>query len=188
MVWRLTCRVLAVLLMALPLRADPVPLLTDLPKGLQQTLQKRPELFLNDLATIIVGYGQGGEIDRSGIDIFIALQRADARAYHMRLFLRADLDWDGSVSRRELHAVQATSSARQRGRMELAFRRADTDADDQVSNKELRAYAELRAMDRLTGAEAEELYGMLVFDLDDSGTVTLEEAIRAIDLLQSDAT
>lgn len=168
-----------------PLLRDGLP---KLPEALSRRLDERPERFLEEVAELIIGHGQNGAMDSSGVERFIGLERARVRAYHLRRMLQADIDGDGDIALAELRALQHVSSARQRGLLELEHRRADVDRDGAVNARELHAAADARAHDALSEVDAAGYRALLGFDLDLDGAVTLDEVIRAVAAFRGELT
>ena len=161
-----------------------VALMQSLPDKTIKKLRDAPERFVDTAAGLILGFGGSDGIDRAGIDRFIAVERANQRTRAMRRVLQADLDNDGVTTRAEMAALVATAGAAERGRLDLAFRRADTDRDGTVPMAELRAHAQLMALKDLPAADADTLRGLMDFDMDSNGRVTLDEVFRVVAALE----
>ncbi len=150
----------------------------DLADALLAQIERSPEAYLDDVAVIISGYGTGGSIDKSALQNLVAMQRADARALGFRRLQGADLDGDGAIAGDEMQIKAAASAAAARGRLILYFGKADADADGRVSVAELQEYANQLALKVFSPQKEAELYGMLSFDKNGDGRVTLNE-VRA---------
>lgn len=170
-------------LLALPVWAQdaevaekPMPAaLAALPQALAKRLQRAPDAFVEDAASLILGYGRDGGIDRDGIAQFVAVERARARAGALRWMWEADLNADGAVTGAELGVLVAAAEARYRGRMMLTHEAADGDADGTVSSQEMIAKANVMALDQYSAADEERVLGMLYLDLNADGRLTLDE-------------
>jgi hypothetical protein len=149
--------------------------LAAVPQALARRLQRAPDAFVEDAASLILGYGQDGGIDRDGIAQFVAVERARARAGALRRMWEADLNADGAVTRAELGVLVAAAEARYRGRMMLTHEAADGDADGTVTAVEALAKANVMALDQFSAADEERVMGMLYLDLDADGSLTLNE-------------
>lgn len=147
----------------------------------QRRMADRPGRALEEAAELIYGYGARGRLGPEGIGRYVDLSRARIRAREVARLLKADLDGDMQVSDGELRALQAVSTPGARGRLQIAFRAADTDGDDLVNAGELHDHAGRIAMDELDQKDAADLFGLLSFDSDGDGTVTLDEVAEGID-------
>ncbi|MEX0285334.1 MAG: EF-hand domain-containing protein [Paracoccaceae bacterium] len=147
---------------------------------LDDALSKRPEYFVQEVASVILGHGTDGRIDAAGIDRFIALERARSRAYYMRRFHQADLDADGTISRAEMQVLQDVSSARQRGLLEVEFRKADANNDGRVTPDELADFAENGARRGFSTSEALAWRSLIALDRDGDGAVSLDDVMAAV--------
>jgi Ca2+-binding EF-hand superfamily protein len=158
-----------------------------LPDPVIKKIQKNPTAFLDAASGIVAGFGGEEGLSKDGIDTFIAMERAKARASAMRRMLAMDLDDNGVVAKGELAAVMAAAGAMQRGKILQQHDTADQDRDGQVSAGEMKAAATAAALRSLTAAEADAARGLLQFDGDGNGLVTLDEIERGVALLE-DAT
>ena len=149
--------------------------LAGVPEALAKRLRRAPDDFVADAASLILGYGQNGGIDRAGIAQFVAVERARARAGALRRMWEADLNADGAVTTGELGVLVAAAEARYRGRMMLTHEAADGDADGTVTAVEMLAKANVMALDQFSAADEERMMAMLYLDLDADGTLTLDE-------------
>lgn len=166
---------------------DVITLMETLPEKTIKRLREAPARFREEALVLIYGYGRDGGIDAAGLERFILLERAEARGAVLRRFADADLDNDGFVRAAELAIKADTLAASGRGRLRLAFQQSDIDRDGSLSGAEMRALAEIGAMDRLSGADADILRAFMTFDLDGSGQVTVEEVAAVARLLAPDA-
>lgn len=149
--------------------------LQGVPEAMAKRLQRAPDDFVEDAASLILGYGQGGGIDREGITQYVQVERARARASALRRMWEADLNADGAVTGAELGVLVAAAEARYRGRMLLTHEAADGDADGTVTAVEMLAKANVMALDQFSAADEERTMGMLYLDLDADGRLTLDE-------------
>ncbi|MCL6284407.1 hypothetical protein M3P21_12810 [Ruegeria sp. 2012CJ41-6] len=146
-----------------------------LEEELLNLLGTEPDKFYTVVTDAIIGYGQGGRIDRPGIEAMIAVRLGTLRAGHYRRLNLADLDNDGSVTRSEVGTVLPTLSAGLRARLVRLHRYADEDADGTVTTQELRGFAEAEAVSSMGAANIEELRRIMLIDLDRDGWATLDE-------------
>jgi hypothetical protein len=149
--------------------------LAGVPDAMAKRLRRAPDDFVEDAASLILGYGRDGGIDRDGIGQFVAVERARARAGALRRMWEADLDADGSVTTVELGVLVAAAEARYRGRMLLTHEAADADADGTVTAVEMLAKANVMALDMFSAADEERVMAMLSLDLNGDGSLTLDE-------------
>lgn len=151
-----------------------------MPESLAAQVARDPDGYLDDLAVLIAGYGRNGAIDGQGLQNFVAMERADARALAMRRLQGADLNGDGAIGGDEMRVKAAASASAARGRLILYFGKADLDRDDLVSVDELQAYANLVALQSVSDEKAANIFAVLGFDLNGDNRVTLDEAKAAI--------
>ena len=159
---------------------------STLPAPTQKELRNAPAEFVEEMAGLILGYGGPGGIGLEGIETYIGLERASARAYQIRKMLQGDLNGDGWLERSEMAALQRIVSARQRGVLEVAFRRGDRDQDGRVSPDELRALAQVAALKRVSADQAVLLRSILKFDLNADDHVTLDEVLHWVAAFRGD--
>lgn len=160
-----------------------IGLMQRLPDATLKRLQNKPEKFLTEAAALIFGYGAEGAIDPAGLERYIALERAEARARAMQRLLAADLDNDGVVAAAELASLADAASARERGRLRQRHLAADVDGDGAVTMEELRDAGQAAALDKLSDSDADVLRGFMACDLDGDGRVSLEEVREVTRLL-----
>lgn len=163
--------------------SDGSALIEAMPAKRLKALKASPEGFLKDAAEVIYAAGHDGRIDAAGIEVFISLRRAEARARRIGLFLAADMNNDGTIGRDEVRLFAATLNARRRGEIEWGFDLADIDADRAVTMVELRSYAETVALDLLDELDAAGLRSLMLFDLDNDGAVAMDEMVSAVSAL-----
>ncbi|NUB43340.1 hypothetical protein GEU84_003000 [Fertoebacter nigrum] len=157
---------------------------STLSERLAKRLRDNPERFVETVTGLILGHGTGGGIDAAGIDRFIAVERAAARASALRRLLAADLDDDGTVTAEESAVIVALAAARQRGRLHLGFQRADADGNGRITPSELRRTAQAAAEAALPEAEAAQWRSLLALDADSNGSLTLSEVRDAAQTIQ----
>jgi Ca2+-binding EF-hand superfamily protein len=150
-----------------------------LSERLAKRLRDNPERFVETATGLILGHGTGGGIDAAGVNRFIAVERAAARATALRRYLAADLDDDGTVTADEAAVLVALAAARQRGRLHQAFQRADADGNGRVTPAELRSAGGVAAEAALPEVEAVQWRSLLALDDDGDGRLTLAEVKAA---------
>lgn len=147
---------------------------------LSEAIARNPDRFAARAIDLIAGFGGPEGLTGKGIDAFIALERAGARASAMRRFLAMDLDADGAVQRAELVITQQAAGAPARGRMERQFAAADTDGDNTVDAAELAAAGRIAGQDALDEDDVRLLQAILQLDSDGNDAVTAAELASAI--------
>lgn len=175
---------LAVIIWIWPL----VAMAEGLPQAVVVQVERNPEKYLDDLAVLIAGYGNGGTIDAVALHNVVALARAQARAVALNRLLGADLNGDGAVSGAELRVSAAALAASARGRLVVNFGKADVDGDGAVTAAELQFYANTAAQKAFSEAKAAAVYAIMGFDGNGDGQVTLPEVAAAIAQVASAAT
>jgi hypothetical protein len=155
--------------------------------GVEVALAKRMQRDMGDVSaeamTLILGYGADGGIDRAGIETWLAVERAVARAQVMRRMVEADLNADGTVAAAEIAVIAAAAEAGVRGRIMQNHRLADADGDGAVSAAEAAARAEAFAMERVSEGDAARAMALMGLDMDGDGRLTLAEVDKAARLM-----
>jgi Ca2+-binding EF-hand superfamily protein len=170
-----------------PLPAPQAARLTGaLPAGVLKRLRAAPDRFVADAAGLIYGFGQNGAIGQDGITAYVALERAKVRAREVARMLAADLDADGTVTSAEAAVLAASLSARDRARLKKALAASDANADGTADLTEMRMQAQAAALAAMTDTDADEIAAILAFDLDADGSVTPDEVIRGVDVLEGE--
>jgi Ca2+-binding EF-hand superfamily protein len=160
-----------------------VPGFGAMPEKALKKLRAQPEVFLQDAAAVIYGFGANGGIDLAGIDGFIAAERARFRAREMARYLAADMDNDGDISRAEMALLADGAAAGKRGRLQRGYDQADADASGVLTVAELRGFAQGVALVQMTDTDAEALRGLLLFDADGNGSAAMEEVAAGVSAL-----
>ncbi|MES2667606.1 MAG: hypothetical protein V4712_16055 [Pseudomonadota bacterium] len=153
------------------------------PEALARRIKANPERFVDGAATLIFGFGGPDGLDAAGVERFIALERAGARASVLRRLLAADLDGDGAVAADEMQVAAGAASASQRGRMLGLLAGADADGDGAASGAEITDFAAAEALEAFDELRAQMARSVLGFDGNADGRVTLPEVRRAVDRL-----
>jgi hypothetical protein len=155
--------------------------------GVDGALAKRMQRDMGDVAedamTLILGYGTGGGIDRAGIETWLSVERATARAQVMRRIIEADLNADGTVTAAEIAVIAGAAEARLRGRIMQNHALADADGDGAVSGPEAAARAQAFAMERVSEGDAARALALMGLDMDGDGRLTLAEVDEAVRLM-----
>lgn len=156
------------------------------PEALAKRIKANPDRFVEEAATLIFGFGGPNGIDAAGVERFIALERAGARASVLRRLLAGDLDGDGAVTANEMQVAAGAASASQRGRMLGLLARADSDADGTATGAEIAGFAAAEALEMFDERRAQTARAVLGFDGDADGMVTLPE-VQAVVARVADA-
>ncbi len=143
-------------------------------------VQADPAPFLTLAADLIHGFGGEKGIDRAGVDRFVALERAAARASALRRLAVADLDFDGAVTAAELAVLAAATSAKARGRLWALLEKADGNGDRVVSAAEAAGFGRAEAMRAFSPGDEAVARAVLTFDSDADGWVSLDEVRAAV--------
>ena len=151
--------------------------------GLAKRMQRDMGDVAGDAMTLIMGYGTGGGIDRAGIETWLAVERAAARAVVMRRMVEADLNADGTIAAAEIAVIAAAAEAGVRGRIMQNHALADADGDGAVSAPEAAARAEVFAMERVSEGDAARAMVLMGLDMDGDGRLTLAEVNEATRLM-----
>lgn len=158
-------------------------LIKSMPAKRLKALKATPDGFLEDTAEIIYASGKDGQIDAAGLEVFIAAKRAGVRARTMGFFLAADLNNDAAISETEAALFAGTLLSSRRGKLKWGFDLADADADGTMTPGELRSHAEGVAMKEFDEVDAAGVRSLILFDLDGSGTVAMDEVVTAVSSL-----
>lgn len=157
-----------------------------LPGGTLKQLENTPEIFMEHMAGLILGYGGPQGLDNAGVANYLAVNRAYIRAREMRRFLVADLNNDGKVTLAEMNILIQTENARARGRLLVGFYAADANSDGAVDMTESRAFAETRAAGSITQNDANLLEALVSLDLNGDGFLALDEIIDIVSAFQAE--
>lgn len=155
-------------------------LIKSMPEKRLKAIRATPDGFLDDAATMIYAFGTDGRINAAGLEAYVMLRRSEARVRSMALFLTADFNNDGAISRDEAQLYAGTLAARRRGDLQWGFVLADADADGSVSMDELRNYAYGVAMKVMDESDAAGVRSLILFDLDGDGMVAIDEVVKAV--------
>ena len=173
---------LAVLFVALPMLASAQDgvrsaqaTAAGLPAAVVKRIQSSPDRAEEAVVMLIAGSGTGGAISQAQIETAVSLRLADARASVLSRLMAADLDNDGTVVAGELDALAAASGARSRGWLAVAAAQADRNGDSTLDAGELRQFAASEADGEVPGREIATMRGVMRFDVDGDGRVTLAE-------------
>lgn len=166
-------------------KMDAVTLANSLPEPVLKRLRRNPASFIAASADAILTYGTKAGLDAAAIDRFVAIDRAKVRAREVARLLRADLDNDTVIFKAEFDVLVSVTSAGSKGRLDLSWRQADVDHNDKVDTAELNAYAQSVALSEVSQVDADGWRALLLFDLDASGFVEIDEVIAAVAALQT---
>lgn len=151
-----------------------------LPSAMRKRISDRPLEVAEEVADLILTYGQGDAIDAEGLETSVAADRARMRAREIGRLVAADLDADARVSREELAGLITRSAEGARGALRMTFDRADTDRDGLLTLAELATDAQVVALARVGERRAGDRLALLALDLDRDGSLTIEELVTAV--------
>lgn len=154
----------------------------DLSEAALQRLRSDPAPFLQLAASVITSQGEGGTVGLAGIDRFVAMERAMARASALRLQM-ADGDLDGSVTSDEMTARLAALAQAQNARLWGQFQAADGNGDGVLSAAELSAFGHAQALGAFSEMDEALVRMVLQFDADGDGQVSLPEVQAGVSAL-----
>lgn len=154
----------------------------DLSEAAMQRLRSDPAPFLELAASVITAQGEAGAVGMAGVDRFVAMERAMARAAAMRLQM-ADGDLDGVVTEAEMTARLAALAQAQNGRLWAQFQAADGDGDGALSAAELSAFGHAQAFTAFSEMDEALVRMVLSFDGDGDGMVSLGEVQAGVQAL-----
>lgn len=176
---------------ALPLWADEAPadpgiagrIHAALPQVMRDGLGKFGPGYLDYAEDLITGYCDIDRIDADGLAAYVGLRRAGLRADAADGLIAADLNGDGAVTTREKGQVMRFLSSGLRARLARLHDAADEDGDGTVSTEEMARYPAAHALARFGQGDADKVLGLMAFDLDGDGWVTVDELRRGHDAL-----
>jgi hypothetical protein len=151
--------------------------------ALKKLIGSNPEQFVARAAKLIYGHGgtgSMGKIDLAGLQTYVALQRAIARASAIEPLFAADLNGDWAVSTAEMTSVARAASADQRWRLMGLLAAADTDQDSVATHEEIMAFGQTQALQSFDTKEENEAYVLLQMDIDRDGFVTMDEVQTSV--------
>jgi hypothetical protein len=154
----------------------------DLHEAALQRLRSDPAPFLDLAAQLIAAQGEAGAVGLAGVDRFVALERAMARARAMRLQM-ADGNFDGVVTGAELTARLAALAQAENKRVWTQFDMADGNGDGVLSAAELSGFGHSQAFTAFSEMDEAMLRMVLSFDADGDGMVSLGEVQTGVSAL-----
>lgn len=156
-----------------------------LPPRLMTAIKSDPAAYLQEVAALIAGAGQGDAITADQLAVSIAVRRAQARAAVVESLVAADLDGDGAVTRAEMLDASGAMKAGARVRLDRQFAAADGDGDGVVTAAELASAGDAAALSVMGPARLAEVKVLMGFDANGDGRVTLDEVRSALQSLVS---
>ena len=166
-------------------KMDAVTLANSLPEPVLKRLRRNPASYIAAAAEAISTYGGKAGLDAAAIDRFVAIDRAKVRAREVERLLRADLDNDTVIVKAEFETLMGIATGGSKVRLTKAWQQSDLDHNDKVDAAELNAYAQSVALSEVSEVDADGWRALLLFDLDASGFVRIDEVIAAVATLQS---
>ncbi|MEE9453627.1 MAG: hypothetical protein V3V13_04505 [Paracoccaceae bacterium] len=164
----------------LRLAAEADPKVSVFLRGIgNQINRQRQDRTLRSLLETLYDVAPQGSLTLEQIERRITMDQAKLRAASIGKLLAWDLNADGSISQSERKAFTGNDAVG----VELLFARADMDDDGVVSLTELFSYASAEALANVRQSNYEHL---MLFDVDQDGTVTASEIVATITALEKD--
>ncbi|MGB0855095.1 MAG: EF-hand domain-containing protein, partial [Pikeienuella sp.] len=142
----------------------------------KQIERKQHSELLRQLLNNFYQTAPSGSLTNELIEQVRAKHHAQRRARKIGMMLGYDLNGDGSISQAEKNAFQGQPAVD----LDLLFALADADNDEVISFAEINAYADSKS--ELTNSNSV-LNQMMLFDVDQDGTVTATEIVATVDVL-----
>ncbi|MEM7499787.1 MAG: hypothetical protein AAF371_17580 [Pseudomonadota bacterium] len=145
----------------------------------------QPDRFRQRIVQSLMEISPEGTVTREMLDLAKRYERAGSRARHLlNTHFVADLDGDSAVTTEERSLVLGLFQRGQGVPFILFQNEADTDGDGTVSLAEAVALAEIKiATQRNRRRGWPFSFDAMALDLNDDGSVTVDEALEAFDLL-----
>ena len=154
----------------------------DLTEVLLHQVKSDPAPFLALAGDLIRSQGSAQGIDQTGVNRFVALERAVALASARRL-QRADHDLDGLVTGDEMAALVASVAAASADRLWSQHGVADGNGDGSLTAVEVAAFGRAEALKSFSSQDEALARSVLAFDRDGDGFVSLAEVEAAVSAL-----
>lgn len=154
----------------------------DVSEAALQRLRADPAPFLGLAAQVIAAEGEAGGIGAAGIDRFVAMERAMARASALRLQM-ADANLDGEVTMDEMSERLQGLAQVANSRLWGQFQAADGNGDGVLDAAELSAFGHAQAFSAFSEMDEALVRIVLNFDADGDGKVSLDEVQAGVQAL-----
>lgn len=154
----------------------------ELPYELARIIEEDSSRAIDRFGRIMTGISVDGTISEMAIRRREMVEDASQRARRLSELLALDLDNDGQVIDLEITASFEAASRRDRRELLVLTAAADKDRNNIITFEEMRlAAAESMRGNRRSARDMSFAYDMLVFDLDNSGDVTMREMMEAVE-------
>ncbi|NBR88591.1 MAG: hypothetical protein EBS68_01555 [Rhodobacteraceae bacterium] len=154
----------------------------ELPYEIARIIEEDSSRAIDRFGRIMTGISADGTISEMAIRRREMVEDASQRARRLSALLALDLDNDGQVIDREITASFEAASTRDRRELLVLTAAADKDRNNIITFEEMRlAAAESVRGNRRSARDMSFAYDMLVFDLDNSGDVTMREMMEAVE-------
>lgn len=154
----------------------------ELPYEIARIIEDDASRAIDRFGRIMTGISADGTISEMAIRRREMVEEASQRARRLSELLALDLDNDGQVIDLEITASFEAASTRDRRELLVLTAAADKDRNNIITFEEMRlAAAESTRGNRRSARDMSFAYDMLVFDLDNSGDVTMREMMEAVE-------
>jgi Ca2+-binding EF-hand superfamily protein len=154
----------------------------ELPYEIARIIEEDSSRAIDRFGRIMTGISADGTISEMAIRRREMVEDASQRARRLSALLALDLDNDGQVIDLEITASFEAASTRDRRELLVLTAAADKDRNNIITFEEMRlAAAESVRGNRRSARDMSFAYDMLVFDLDNSGDVTMREMMEAVE-------
>jgi Ca2+-binding EF-hand superfamily protein len=154
----------------------------ELPYEIARIIEEDSSRAIDRFGRIMTGISADGTISEMAIRRREMVEDASQRARRLSALLALDLDNDGQVIDLEITASFEAASTRDRRELLVLTAAADKDRNNIITFEEMRlAAAESVRGNRRSARDMSFAYDMLVFDLDNSGDVTMRAMMEAVE-------
>ncbi len=154
----------------------------ELPYEIARIIEEDSSRAIDRFGRIMTNISADGTISEMAIRRREMVEDASQRARRLSALLALDLDNDGQVIDLEITASFEAASTRDRRELLVLTAAADKDRNNIITFEEMRlAAAESVRGNRRSARDMSFAYDMLVFDLDNSGDVTMREMMEAVE-------
>ena len=154
----------------------------ELPYEIARIIEEDSSRAIDRFGRIMTNISADGTISEMAIRRREMVEDASQRARRLSELLALDLDNDGQVIDLEITASFEAASTRDRRELLVLTAAADKDRNNIITFEEMRlAAAESVRGNRRSARDMSFAYDMRVFDLDNSGDVTMREMMEAVE-------
>lgn len=159
-----------------------------LPTSIERFMHVDADHAIMNIAQQMMIIHPDGVINERNIEVFLQSSLAQTRARMMEPILRADLDFNGLITRDEMKVASnyRRGNLRERIKLELLHLDADVNGDGNLSLDEIRAFIVEQTKNDANKAEKSLMpRDFLALDIDGDNEVTIVEMARAIRDIQT---